>query len=1337
MGDAIVWWIALQLLGLAAVPIAAVLLRALPDRGYTLSKPLGLMLTGWLAYMAAMLKIAQFDRLLVTICLLVVAAFSVFLLLRNGRALLYDLRDHFSKPSTLRFVLVAELLFAIAFVIWAIVRAYNPDIVDQEKFMDYGFLNAILKSGTFPPNDQWLAGFSINYYYFGYVLIAALTALSGVATQVAFNLANVGLFALTALGSFGIVHNLITSRLLVKAARAARRRTGSVDEGRRTKDEGRPAGRRGYEPEPVAQQPSSRATRSARAAQAGSAGQAQVAAPIAPVAASALPSRRTKARTVEAEPPVAPDAGPDGTEAMPGDRVHGGEEPSPNGSGAAEPAARRGDSPAYLPVSGTAVEPRRVPWFLSPYFYAVIAALMVVAMGNLTTMFARHDGPAIDGNGFRFCFACNGGAGYDWFGASRVIQDYKTINGQKQPVGFVTINEFPAFSLLLADMHPHVIALPFVLLVLGIAFALAKRRVVRAGTWRDGVPPGLNAWVSIVLVGLITGSLYAINTWDFPTYLLIVLACLAVPYLAAARRQGLGWRWLQPFIVQVVLIGIFAVVTFLPFYLTFKSLVGGQPVQIPDNLANIPVVGWILEKLGALLLINDADKTILGFVVIFGIFLVALLVWLGYEFYSYFKRRTQAGEYAEDIRRSIIIWTVFLVLTLVAAFIFRFPLLALLLPIAAVALAMVWQEPRRTERNVVLIMVAVAAIIGLVIEVVYLRDNFQMRMNTLFKFYYQIWILWALAAGYAFWRVMFAAFGTSPEPAPARDRDRYDYYEPDRGAYAGKALAAVWAAAFLLLVLSGLMYSWYGVQSRQVAGQSAMRGLDGTTWMTTAQGGQMAGDLAVADWLKQNATGKDVVLEAGAAEYDYSGRISAYSGVPTLLAWDNSHERLWRTNQPDATQQIADRRNVVNSIYSGVDPSGGTPLTPQRLLDLLKQYNVDYVTVGAIERGTRENPSNLLSNEKITPYAESLFKYALNAVTVPNSGDTELFKVGSAPANNGAPPVTPVPGTTPGATAQATSNVPPVGLFDATGAGANPGQFNLPRGITRDAAGNFYVVDTQNERIQKFDKDGKWLANIGSKGSDKGQFNPYSDTSEGTGPGGIAVDSAGNIYVADTWNHRIQKFDKDGNYVTAWGSFINMTDATAAGDPDAKSKFYGPRGIAIGPDGNIYVTDTGNKRVAIFTSDGTFVREISSGVTPEKLAQQYAYDKDGEMNEPIGIAVDKQGNVYVADANNHRIQKFDNTGKYAAQWPIPTGMWDPGPYMEPFIAIDGQGDLYVTAPTGKAVLKFDPTGKLLGQTTTNGTTALQLPTGIWADPDGTVYVVDTNASSVVKFAHVP
>ena len=174
------------------------------------------------------------------------------------------------------------------------------------------------------------------------------------------------------------------------------------------------------------------------------------------------------------------------------------------------------------------------------------------------------------------------------------------------------------------------------------------------------------------------------------------------------------------------------------------------------------------------------------------------------------------------------------------------------------------------------------------------------------------------------------------------------------------------------------------------------------------------------------------------------------------------------------------------------------------------------------------------------------------------------------------------------------------GMLDLAPQGAERGQFNLPRGIATAPDGSFYVVDTANMRVQKFDSTGKYLALIGSKGSDNGQFNPFSDTATGTGPGGVAVDKAGNVYVADTWNHRVQKFDPSGKFLLAWGSFINLSDAASAGDNDKNSKFFGPRGIAVGPDGNVYVTDTGNKRVSIFTPEGKFVREISSGVTPDK-----------------------------------------------------------------------------------------------------------------------------------------
>jgi sugar lactone lactonase YvrE len=311
-----------------------------------------------------------------------------------------------------------------------------------------------------------------------------------------------------------------------------------------------------------------------------------------------------------------------------------------------------------------------------------------------------------------------------------------------------------------------------------------------------------------------------------------------------------------------------------------------------------------------------------------------------------------------------------------------------------------------------------------------------------------------------------------------------------------------------------------------------------------------------------------------------------------------------------------------------------------------------------------------------------------------------------------------------------------VGLFDHVAPGANRGQFNLPRGIARDAEGNFYVVDTHNLRVQKFASDGSYITMWGSKGSGEGQFAPYSDDASGTGPGGIAVDSAGNVYVADTWNHRIQKFDRDGNFLAKWGSFVSLADPAAAGEPDANSRFYGPRGVAIGPEGDVYVTDTGNKRVVVFAPDGTYKRQISSGLGPDKLPEANAFDQPGELNEPIGIAVGSDGSVYVADTMNRRIQKFDSTGRYVAHWNVEAGDWDPGPYLEPFLALDGAGNLYATAPTGRGVLKYSPAGQLLGRKGPEAT-RITLPTGIAVSGDGSVYVVDTNGHGVFVVGQVP
>jgi YYY domain-containing protein len=948
MADAIVWWLTIEILGLVALPVAAVLLRPLPDRGYAVSKVLGILLTGWLAYTLAMMKVLQFGRGSLALCVVVLAAFSGWLLYRNDRALLSELVARFRTGRFIRYIVTAEVLFALSYTIWAVVRAFNPDIFAQEKFMDFGFLNAILKSGNFPPNDMWFAGHSINYYYFGYVLMAGLTALSGVPSQVAFNLANVTLFSLTALGSFGFVYNLIAGGLArfaaAQAAEAPARVLTTVPRKRAQASAPQPAN----EPVPARKQ-------RARAAET----------PVATAQATVAVLDKKSARPQERQ-------------------INGRDNGRP--AGPAPQARPRGTPRSYETVDLLADEAPRIPIFLSPYIYAVLAALMVVAMGNLTTMFGvKNTANDMQGNGWSFCFNCQKPTSFDWWGPSRIVQDYRTTQepgqaAQKQKVGYETINEFPAFSFLLADMHPHVLALPLVLLAVTAAYALSRRKVVRATSWRDGLPRGVEQWTGIVIVGIIVGSLYTTNTWDYPTYLLVVLAGLGLPYLAF---RG-GWRRFIPWVVQSVLVVVLSLVSFLLFHLTFKSLLSGQAAPLPDNLANMPVVGWLLQKLSGLLIINTADKTILGFLVIFGIFLTAIVVWLLYEFFAPLWSLLRDGEAPT---RTLAILGGAIVAMEVLAFLLQFPLLGFLLPLVVLAGYVVRREPGATERNLGLVMFSVGALIAIGIEVVFLRDNFQMRMNTLFKFYYQIWVLWALVAAYGLWRTLYAAFRVVEERV-----GRGRVVATSAAPVGARVLAVAWAGVFGLLVLSGLMYSYYGTMSRQVGAQPNFRGLDGSTHFK----GSAPGDYDAIYWLKDHATGSDVLLECCSTEYEtHAGRMSAFTGVPTLLAWDNSHESLWRSGQPDLAADIPRRRNLINSIYQGVDPSDHSPLTAQRLLELLRQNGVDYVVAGASERnepGAQErNTAELLK-----PEAEAVFKQALT--TAFTSGTTVVYQVPAAPA---------------------------------------------------------------------------------------------------------------------------------------------------------------------------------------------------------------------------------------------------------------------------------------------------------------------------------------------------
>jgi DNA-binding beta-propeller fold protein YncE len=207
--------------------------------------------------------------------------------------------------------------------------------------------------------------------------------------------------------------------------------------------------------------------------------------------------------------------------------------------------------------------------------------------------------------------------------------------------------------------------------------------------------------------------------------------------------------------------------------------------------------------------------------------------------------------------------------------------------------------------------------------------------------------------------------------------------------------------------------------------------------------------------------------------------------------------------------------------------------------------------------------------------------------------------------------------------------------------------------------------------------------------------------------------------VADTWNHRVQKFDSSGEFVKAWGTPGQVEFGGQGGI------FWGPRDVAVDKNGRVYVTDTGNKRIQVFSSDGAFITQMGGpGVQP------------GQLDEPVGIAIDPStGNIIVADTWNQRIQVLTPEGVPVRQWDV-SGWLDQSVTTKPYIAADKNGNVYVTDPTGFRVLVFgsDGTFKLTFGDIGTDEKSFQSPIGIAVDDQGNVYVSDAGLSRVVRFA---
>jgi len=460
--DLVLWYAWAQAFALGGWLIAARWLRNLPDRGYGIGKVLGLLLGSFAYWALVTLGFARNNTGAALLGLAVVCALALVLILLDARSKTQD--APVLRPAS-AVIIVTELLFALGFITWAVVRSYSPDIQSAggEKFMESMMINAILRSPGFPPNDAWLAGASISYYYLGYILFAMLIQLSGAAPSIAFNLGAALVFALTLTSAFSIGYNLWHLRFT----------------------------------------------------------------PVIPV-------------------PV------------PG-----------TGNGIGEIADFR---------LGASTTQSKIGNRKSAILAGLLTACMLALMGNLGgLMGALKCANALPQGVWEWldvrdtasqAYMCSGlapnafyGWWWDW---SRVVKDTTPAGGYQE-----IITESPIFSFVLGDNHPHVMALPFVLigLTLGLSALLdSRKQSTNALRTADGI-------ASFALTGIVFGGLSFMNTWDFPVYGTLFIAA------------SLLGRWLrrEPVLPALVYgIGVMALgyLIYTPWAVTFASQARGIGVNL-------------------------------------------------------------------------------------------------------------------------------------------------------------------------------------------------------------------------------------------------------------------------------------------------------------------------------------------------------------------------------------------------------------------------------------------------------------------------------------------------------------------------------------------------------------------------------------------------------------------------------------------------------------------------------------------------------------------------------------------------------------------------------------
>jgi YYY domain-containing protein len=510
---------------------------------------------------------------------------------------------------------------------------------------------------------------------------------------------------------------------------------------------------------------------------------------------------------------------------------------------------------------------------------------------------------------------------FDWWRSSRVH------------FGTFDITEFPYWSMLFADLHPHLMGLPFFGTV--VALLIAYTATVRAGLRFQG-------WLIAGLIGLAVGLVRTVHTWDFPT--VVLMTVIGMPLAQLLRTDA---RWQQKWwdgVGHLALAGLVAVVAFAPYTAHFETFDPGIKRAV-------------------------ATTKVHQFFVHFGVFIAFAVAFLAVRYREELEsRRFDHGHnpFLAMVNGWMELGSLLIFLTGLVAATWPFGLttIALGAVFEAFLLNLLWCEIRREDPDIAralgtsLFVLAFGVAVG--VDLITLNNDIE-RMNTVFKFSLQAWQLFALASGYAAWyagSALWAWHGWRPNPRK------------------GRQLAA-WSAA---LVIGGLMFgaSLYlisGTRARQAArfndSGPTLDGfafLDGAVFVESVDNNPSADypihledDKPLIDWLRNNVQGSPVISEAVGPLYRWTGRMSEYTGLPAVIGWD-WHQIQQRTDYQDLIQK---RRFDTEQFYKVPDQTFAT--------EYIEKYNVSYVIVGTEEiyHGTPEGIAKFAKMPQLEKVFES------------------------------------------------------------------------------------------------------------------------------------------------------------------------------------------------------------------------------------------------------------------------------------------------------------------------------------------------------------------------------